>query len=218
MRPLHEGWIDVSYAIDKNMVHWPGQPPVKLEKNSDMHCGDAANVSILHLSAHTGTHMDAPIHFLKNGLDIASAPLSILFGPVRVADIRKAKTIDVAAIEDYEARIAPLQAGERILFRTRNSDHYWLDEDFDEGYAAVQPAAAQLLVDRGIIFVGVDYLSVAPWDNLTETHRILLSNNVWPVEGIDLREIVEGSYEMICLPLKIKTSDASPVRMFLRPV
>lgn len=218
MRPLHEGWIDVTYPISESMTSWPGQPPVRLDRNSDIHCGDDANVSILHLSAHTGTHMDAPIHFLKNGHDITATPFSVMIGAVRVAHLQGAKTIDKAAITAYEERIAPLQAGERILFRTRNSDRYWLNEDFDEGYAAVQPEAAQLLVDRGVIFVGVDYLSVAPWDHLAETHRILLTNQVWPVEGIDLRQIVEGSYEMICLPLKIHTSDASPVRMLLRPV
>ena len=219
MRDFSADWIDVTYPIFENMVSWPGQPEVAITRQDDMSCGDDANVSILRFSAHTGTHMDAPCHFLAQQEDITSAPLSVLMGTVRVADLDGATAITDTAIEAYEKRTRRLAKDERIIFRTANSERNWpADAEFDKGYAAVMPAAAELLVDRQVSFVGVDYLSVAPFADPATTHRLLLHQRIWIVEGIDLRQIAEGDYEMICLPLKIKTSDASPVRILLRPV
>lgn len=204
----------MSYPITEEMVSWPGQPRVRLESLSSID-DHSSNVSALHLSLHTGTHMDAPLHFLADGEDITAAPYETMFGPVRVAEVA-GRTIDRAGVQAYEARSAPLGAGERIFFRTENSGRDWLSEPFDKTYVAVAPDAAEYLAAKQLITVGVDYLSVAPFTNTTDTHRTLLGAGVWVIEGLDLREISEGHYEMVALPLKITGGEASPVRVLLR--
>ena len=207
-------WQDVSYPITESMVSWPGQPSVRLEPLSRIAEG-GSNVSALHLSLHTGTHMDAPLHFLADGADITAAPYETMFGPVRVAEVA-GRAIDRESLVAYEARSAPLRAGERIFFKTENSGRDWLDEPFDKTYVAVAPDAASYLAEKQLTTVGVDYLSVAPFTNTTDTHRTLLGAGVWVIEGLDLREVTEGHYEMVALPLKIVGGDASPVRVLLR--
>ncbi len=208
-------WQDVSYPVTEGMVSWPGQPGVKLEPLSRIDGETDANVSVLHLSLHTGTHMDAPLHFLADGKDITAAPYETMFGPVRVAQIA-GHAVDRESVHAYEARSAPLEAGERIFFRTENSERDWLTQPFDKTYVAVAPDAASYLAEKGLVTVGVDYLSVAPFTNTTETHRTLLGAGVWVIEGVDLRETPEGYYEMVALPLKIVGGEASPVRVLLR--
>lgn len=212
-----DSWTDVTYPIYEGMVHWPGQPPVQVHRIKDLHCGDSANVSVLHLSAHTGTHMDAPMHFLKEHGDITTAPQSVMMGSVRVAALGKVGQIQPEHIRSYEERTGDLQPGERLILRTGNSDREdWTKEEFDQNYAAITPEAARLLAERQILMVGVDYLSVGPFEVTAQTHHALLEAGIWIVEGIDLRKIKEGQYEMICLPLPIRNCDASPVRMLLR--
>lgn len=208
-------WRDVSYPITETMVGWLGQPRVALERLSSIAEGQNANVSALRLSLHTGTHMDAPLHFLEDGPDITAAPYSVMFGPVRVAQIA-GRAVDREGVLAYEARSAPLEGGERIFFRTTNSERSWLDAPFDETYVAVAPEAAAYLAAKKLATVGVDYLSVAPFTNTTDTHRLLLGAGVWIIEGLDLRAVAEGHYEMVALPLKIAGGDASPVRVLLR--
>ncbi len=215
MTTLDKPWQDVSYPVTEEMVSWPGQPSVRLEPLSRMDSGAEANVSALYLSLHSGTHMDAPLHFLADGSDVTTAPFEAMFGPVRVAQIA-GHAVDLESVQAYEARSAPLEAGERIFFRTRNSARDWLRQPFDESYVAVAPDAARYLAEKQLTTVGVDYLSVAPFTNTTETHRTLLGAGVWVIEGLDLRAVAEGRYEMVALPLKIVGGDASPVRVLLR--
>ncbi len=198
------------------MVRWPGQPPTERERVSNMDEGDSSNVSVLKMSLHTGTHMDAPLHFFAEGAAITEVPLEVGMGPARVALVEGAITRE--AVKAYEARTRPLEAGERLLFHTANSSRDWLTEAFDEGYVAVEVDAAQYLADRELTLVGVDYLSVAPFENPTDTHRTLLGADVWVIEGLDLRAVEEGFYEMVALPLRIAGSDASPLRVLLKPV
>lgn len=216
MPEAHKGWLDVTWPLRNDMVHWPGQPPVRLERLSSMEEGGHSNVTALSTSVHAGTHMDAPVHFLQDGADITAVPLDAMLGSVRVASVAGA-VITPAGIEGYESRSGRLLPGERIFFRTANSESDWLLEPFHEDYVAVNAAAARLLASRGILVVGIDYLSVAPFGNTAETHRILLRAGVWIIEGLDLRLITEGHYGMLALPLKLTGSDASPLRVLLRP-
>ena len=211
-----KGWLDVTYPIKAGMVHWPGQPPVELTRLSELAQGDSSNVSALRLSLHTGTHLDAPKHFLEGAEDITAAPFEALSGKARVAQVGDAPAISEDEVTAFEARSGALQQGDRVLFRTRNSEQDWTGRPFDRAYVAVSPGGARCLADRGVQVVGVDYLSVAPFDNTTDTHRILLSAGVWVIEGLDLRSVNEGHYEMLALPLKIETGDASPLRVLLR--
>ncbi len=199
------------------MVVWPGQPQTERYRASSIDDGKDSNVSILMMSTHTGTHMDAPLHFYKDGSDITAAPFEAMFGPVRVAEI-SGGVVSSAELTAYEKRAGALEPGERIFFRTTNSHKDWLTEPFDEAYVAVDADAAQFLVERKIAVVGVDYLSVAPFADTFHTHRTLLGAGVWVIEGLDLRDVQEGHFEMVAMPLKIVGSDASPLRVWLRPI
>lgn len=208
-------WIDVTYPIKVGMPHWPGQPPVSLARLNDMNEGDSANVSVLELSLHTGSHMDAPLHFLRGAQDITHAPLEAMFGEVKVAHIPDAEMVTKEEVERFETRLGEVRGG-HLFFKTDNSARNWLDEPFFEDYVAVAPDAAEYLADKGVTLVGVDYLSVAPFNNTVDTHRILLGAGVWVIEGLDLRGVDEGRYEMAALPLKISGGEAAPTRVLIR--
>ena len=212
------GWVDVTYPISPDMPSWPGQPDVELRRLSTIQKPGDANVSFLGLSVHTGTHLDAPGHYIGGDDDVAAAPLSIMTGTVRLARIATPGHVTADDIQQYEARTRPLARGQRVMFRTHNSDSDWTREPFNESYAAIAPDAARLLVDRGVDLVGVDYLSVAPFDDPATTHRLLLHARVWVIEGLDLRRVDEGEYDYLAAPLKILGSDASPLRVLLRQI
>ena len=205
-------WIDISVSLHSGMVHWPDNPPVKIERMKDMHKGAVCNVSVMSLGAHTGTHMDAPLHFFKNGKSLDKLPLEATIGPARVLEIK-----DREMVRPDELRAHNLRRGERILFKTLNSSRCWKTDAFIEDFVYISREAAQYLVDRGIRTIGVDYLSVGGFhrDGL-ETHRILLGAEVWIIEGINLSKVKPGNYELVCLPLKVLGSDGAPARALLR--
>jgi arylformamidase len=205
-------WIDISVSLHSGMVHWPDNPPVKIERLKDMNRGAVCNVSVMSLGAHTGTHLDAPLHFFKNGKSLDKLPLEATIGPARVVEIK-----DREMVRPDELRAHNLRRGERILFKTRNSSRCWKTDAFVENFVYISREAAQYLVDRGIRTIGVDYLSVGGFhrDGL-ETHRILLGAEVWIIEGINLSKVKPGGYELVCLPLKVLGSDGAPARALLR--
>lgn len=210
-------WIDATYPIFVGMPVWPEQPEIEVSKLSTIDEPGDANVSFLGMSAHTGTHLDAPDHYIDGDDDVSTAPIDLMTGEARVAVILGDGHITEQAVRDYEDRSTRIKPGERILFRSRNSDTDWTKKPFTQDYAAIAPDAAKLLVERQVDLVGVDYLSVAPFDDPATTHRILLHASIWVIEGLDLRVIDEGRYDMIGAPLKIMGSDASPLRVLLRP-
>ncbi|MEM9526005.1 MAG: cyclase family protein [Bacteroidota bacterium] len=214
----YEGWTDATYPIFENMTGWPDQPPTTFDTLSCIHCGDQAKVTMLHFSAHSGSHMDAPNHFMAEGVDISRAPIHVGLGPVRIAEINCAEEVKPADLEAYQARTRPLVAGERLILRTRNSDKaFWLQDPFDRDYHGIGPEAAKWIGQKKLALIGVDYLSVGPfYQGNPQTHRALMSAGVWIIEGVDLRRFTEGDYEMICLPLKLAGSDGSPIRILLR--
>jgi arylformamidase len=205
-------WIDVSVPIHTGMVHWPDNPPVRVERMLDMGAGDACNVSKLSLGVHTGTHIDAPIHFLPTGKGVDEALLGALIGPARVLEIADPESIKAAELEPYQ-----LQPGERILFKTRNSPRCWQSDDFVEDFVYISQEAARYLADRRVQAVGVDYLSVGGFHkDGQETHHALLSAEIWIIEGLNLAAVRPGNYELICLPLRITGADGAPARVVLR--
>ncbi|NJC25392.1 cyclase family protein [Neolewinella antarctica] len=218
MSNWYEGWTDVTYPIFEGMTGWPGQPSTSYDVLSCIHCGDTARVTVVKMSVHSGTHMDAPSHFLAQGIDVSRAPIDFGMGPVRVAVIDCPAEVKPKHLEAFEKRTRPLVAGERLMLRTPNSDRkFWLQDPFDKDYRGIGPEAAAWIAERKLKMVGVDYLSVGPFYNGNpQTHRALMTAGVWIVEGIDLRKVGEGDFEMICLPLKLVGSDGSPVRILLR--
>jgi|SRR5215210_708442 len=194
------------------MVHWPDNPPVRIERMLDMECGDAANVSTISLGSHTGTHMDAPIHFVPGGAGMDRMPLDATVGRARVIEIQ-----DPVSIKPNELDPHGIGRGERVLFKTQNSTRRWWNEDFVEDFVYVSQEAARYLADRGVRTVGVDYLSVGGFHkDGVETHEALLGAGIWVIEGLYLSGIEPGEFELICLPLKVEDGDGAPARAILR--
>lgn len=194
------------------MVHWPDNPPVRIERMKNMDRGDACNVSVMSLGSHTGTHMDAPLHFVRDGAGMEKMPLDAVMGPCRVIAIKDRVSIKVAELEKFHIR-----RGERILIRTVNSARCWKTDRFDEDAVYISTDAAQWLAKRKVMTVGVDYLSVGGYKkNGLECHQALLEAGLWIIEGLDLSRVKPGRYELICLPLKILKGDGAPARAVLR--
>ncbi|SRR5579884_893986 len=207
-------WMDVSVPLTSGMAHWPGEPAPNFDLISDMQNGAEANVTFCRMVVHTGTHMDAPYHFLVDGKGIDSFPLDYGIGRARVIE---ASNVDVVTRKELEGK--GIQPGERVLIKTRNSKLQWAPLDFHENYVGIDSSAAQFLVDNRVPLVGVDYLSIGVYqgDN-PETHKILLGAGVWILEGLALGSVNEGLYELICLPLRITGCDGSPARAVLRSI
>lgn len=207
-----EPWIDISVPLHNGMVHWPDNPPVKVERMLDMDAGHACNVSKISLGVHTGTHVDAPRHFLREGAGVHLAPVSALIGPARVIAISDSRAVSTDELRQYD-----IQAGERVLFKTLNSARCWQTDDFVEDFVYISQAAARYLASLRVQTVGVDYLSVGGYTvDGPETHHALLSAGIWIIEGLNLAGVRPGTYELICLPLKIADSDGAPARAVLR--
>lgn len=207
---------DVSVPISQSMPTYPGDPGVEIEQWAALARGDSANVSMLRFGAHTGTHVDAPVHFIEGAPSLSSMPLDVLIGEARVLEISD----DVHAVEAGHIASLNLNGAKRVLFKTRNSA-FWANtaEGFRTDFTYITPGAARALVERGVRLVGMDYLSVEQFKSERhETHMILLSNNVVILEGLDLREVPAGDYELICLPLRITggAGDGAPARAVLR--
>jgi arylformamidase len=204
---------DITVPIRSSMPVYEGDPGVKIEPWSAFAKGDSSNVSMLNFGAHTGTHVDAPAHFVEGARRIDALSLEVLIGPARVLRVPD----DVNEIDPAFVNRCDLSGVERVLFHTRNST-FW-NEGFRKDFTHLLPEAAQVLVDRGIKLVGTDYLSIEKFHSgHHRTHLTLLSNNVVIVEGLNLSEVPEGDYELICLPLKIAegAGDGAPARAVLR--
>lgn len=206
---------DISLTISNDIVTWPGDPKVNIQLPIQMKKGDACNVSRWEIGAHTGTHTDAPFHFVDDGKGIDEVPLDTYIGPCIVLEVSP-KTIN---IEKDDIRHFDFKGHTRVLFKTKNSDH-WKNNNmvFDNDFIAVGITGAEYLLEKKVRLVGVDYLSVESFHAEFEhpVHKKLLSNNVVVVEGLNLSEVKPGEYELICMPLKIKHGDGTPVRAALR--
>jgi arylformamidase len=207
-------WVDVSVPLKSGMLTWPDDPPVRISRVLDLERGDPCTVSLLEFGAHTGTHLDAPLHFLRGGASIDSMPIAATVGPARVVAVSDPVSVKVADLEPHLPA-----ANERLLLKTRNSDRRWADEPFDEGFVYLSHEAALFLAERGVRTVGVDYLSVGGFlEDQEETHRALLEAGIWVIEGLDLSAVPPGDYELICLPLRIVGAEGAPARALLRPL
>jgi len=207
-------WIDVSVPLRNGMVHWPGDPAFHIERFSDQEKGGGATVSRMNLSVHTGTHIDAPLHFIPKARAIDEMPIEATVGPARVIRIQDERTIERPELTGHD-----IARGERILFRTANSGRCWNSDAFHEDYVFISRDAARYLVECGVRCVGIDYLSVGCFrEDGAETHRILLEAGIWIIEGLNLQDIEPGKYELACLPLRLIGSDGAPARAILKRV
>lgn len=202
-------WLDVSVPVYAGMVHFPDNPPIEIDRIMDLEKGDICTLSALRMGAHTGTHIDAPIHFLPGGSGAEKVPLENLIGPARVIEIK-----DPHAVKAGELRQHNLDVRERLLFKTSNSERCWKTSEFVPDFVSIAEDAASYLAGLHTLAVGIDYLSAGS----PETHRILLGAGVVIVEGLNLTGISEGRYEFICLPLKISGGDGALARAVLKPL
>ena len=219
-------FIDITIPFRKGMVHWPGDQAPRIERVMDVNRGDKVTMSELHMISHTGTHVDAPLHFVPGGGTIDKMPLPTMVGPARVIEIKDTESVKLEELTPYDVR-----PGERILFKTRNSSRLYKTDEFSKEYVFVTYEAAEYLVKRGIVLVGIDYLSICKYETETDwdsveaylsksdmhrVHRIFLENGIYILEAIDLSGAEPGEYELICLPIKLEKGDAGLARAILR--
>jgi len=204
---------DVSLPLSPELPVWPGDPSIDIQLDASIDRGDLVNVTRLVMSAHSGTHVDAPHHFLNDQRGVDSLDLNVLTGPCYVMLLPD--DIDEISAEVLER--FPLAANTtRLLFGTRNSK-FWSQRlrEFQQDFVAISPDGAKWLVDHGIRLVGVDYLSVAAFGEPSPTHLTLLKAGVIILEGLDLSRVPRGFYDLYCLPLNIPGADGAPARTIL---
>jgi arylformamidase len=203
---------DLSLLITEDIVTWPGAQPPKMVFDGHVDRGDSNTTTTITLGAHTGTHVDAPLHFLKGGDTVDNLDLNVLIGPARVFEALDA---DALTAEVFEGLNIPAGT-ERVLVHTRNS-RQWAENrpGFDENYVAVTADGAQWLVDHGVKLIGVDYLSVAVYTDTSTPHHILLGAKIIPIEGLNLTDVPAGAYQFVALPMKLAGRDGSPTRVVL---
>jgi len=203
-------YYDITLSLSAETVRWVTAPPFELTERRRMGKGDQNNSSALNMSVHSGTHIDAPFHFVDGGATIDELPLQLFIGPVLVYAVDAERYITKEHVDKIT-----LQGETRVLFKTRNSGLLHQPE-YDPNFVAFSVEAAEALVERGVRLVGLDYLSVAHADEQVPVHRAFLDHGVVLLEGIDLSAVEPGRYELMCFPMRILGSDGAPCRAVLR--
>lgn len=208
-------WIDATATLDPATTPvYEGDAPMKFDFLKDMRRGDAFTLSMYSMGAHSGTHIDAPMHFVRDGAPVDAVSLGPLIGPARVIDVPDAiQAIDAAELNRHQWRGA-----ERVLFRTRSSARGWMSSaTFHRDFAYIAADAAQLLADAGVRLVGIDYISAEQFGApAPRTHQILLGKSIPIVEGLLLVDVPAGDYDLIVLPIKVRGHEGAPARAVLR--
>ncbi len=200
---------DVSVPVHPGMVIYRGNPGVEIERASSIAGGDGANVSRLTMGVHTGTHIDGALHFFDDGAGADSLPLEAMLGPCAVVELPE---VGDGPIDEAALRAAEIPAGtERLILKTPNSE-LWSREEFTHDFARLDGSGARHLLDLGTRLVGIDYLSIGDQD----AHHALLGAGVVALEGLDLRGVAPGGYELLCLPVRLVDTDGASARVVLR--
>ena len=200
---------DISTPLCDATPVWPGDPSPQITRASSMDRRDAANVTLMKINAHTGTHIDAPYHMIPGGQSVENIGFDVLMGEALVIRVEEAEALSADVLESLNI---PSDT-RRVLFRTRNSQRD--RRKFRKNAVAVTRDGAHWLVSHGLRLVGIDYISIAPFDDPLEPHRILLRGGIVPLEGIILSHVESGFYELVCLPLLIPGADGAPARAIL---
>lgn len=212
MRTAHD-WIDITVPVREGMPVWPGETSPRIWRSKEL-ARDGVNVTELVLGAHTGTHVDAPVHFVRGGGGVESLPPDVLIGPARVLTVTGGPEVDRAALA------AVPEGCVRLLLRTANRERWGAAATrFDADFVGLSVEAAEWLAERGTRLVGIDYLSVQPYRHeRPRVHQALLGAGVVLLEGIDLSAVRDGDYELVCLPLLVPGADGAPARAVIRPI
>jgi arylformamidase len=210
-----QGWIDVTATLDPATTPvYEGDAPMKFDFLKDMRKGDAFTLSVYSMGAHSGTHVDAPMHFIADGAPVDRIELNRMMGLARVIEIPDS----VQAIDAAELNRHDWSGATRVLFRTRSAHRGWMSSpSFHRDFAYIAPDAAQLLADAGVVLVGIDYISAEQFGApAPRTHQALLGRGIPIVEGLDLRAVGAGDYDLIVLPIKVKGHEGAPARAIMR--
>lgn len=204
---------DVSLPISNDLPVWPGDSPILLTTTMSISKGDKCNLTKMEMGTHTGTHIDAPSHFIHNGATVDSIPIEILIGPCFVIELGSKAFIGKDDFQNHN-----LDGHSRILIKTRNSERWAKNiASFDTNYVSLGIHAAQYLIERNIRLIGIDYLSIEAFQSDgSPVHKLLLKNNVTILEGLNLSGVNAGAYELICMPLNLQGCDGAPARVLLR--
>ncbi len=205
--------IDITLPLSNRIPVWSDDVGITTRLTSTIAAGGEANVTEIQMSVHTGTHLDAPRHFLNDRIGIDQLDLHTLVGAVKVVDIpAEVQTITCEVVESA----LPEGNIERILLRTGNSARRLLEQSkFQTDFVAIDTGGAEALISRGVRFIGIDYLSVASYSQTREVHELLLGADVILLEGANLADVKAGDYQMVCLPLLLPGSDGAPARVIL---
>jgi arylformamidase len=205
--------IDISLTLRSHMPLWPDTDPLSVVPSMRISKGDEYNVSRIECDLHTGTHVDAPWHGVDDGRTVDQLPLGLLIGPALVAHLPHRSIITSSDLDSL--KVPPEM--ERLLLRTDNSELWRAGiNEFRQDYVGVDHGAARWVIRHGIRLLGVDYLSVEPYDEALQVHKLLLSHGVLLLEGVNLMDVEPGVYELVCLPIKLEGADGAPTRAVLR--
>jgi arylformamidase len=212
-----KGWYDISIPLKQGMTYLPIDPVApKIYRYSDRVLGAPVSMSMLEIISHTATHIDAPLHFIPDGSTISDMSLDATVGPCRVIEIKDHDMIKVPELKQY-----PIKKGDRVLFKTRNSPAMYEGKKFPDSYVYFSDESAQYLVEKGVVMVGLDSLTIGNYKDepsVVNTHTIFLKAGVYVLEGCALGHVPPGEYELLCLPLLMFNGDAGPSRAILRPL
>jgi len=205
--------VDVSLPLATGIPAWPGSTGFALTWVDRMESGHSYNNSRIACDTHIGTHVDAPLHFVKNGRTVDQIPPDLLIGPCQVVYLPGLTKIDAETLASLQLETDT----KRLLLKTDNSN-LWITKAkrFKKNYVYLTENGAQWIVQRGILLVGIDYLSIGSFSNGVKTHQVLLEANIVVLEGLNLSEAEAGEYELICLPMKLIGAEGAPARVVLR--
>jgi arylformamidase len=209
-------WIDISIPYRNKMVYWPSDPVPRIERIKDRDKGDGVTLTEIQIIDHVGTHVDAPLHFIAGGRTIDKMPLDATIGRARVIEIKDPVSIKMEEVVPHNIR-----RGERLLFKTRNSERCYKTDAFVPDYVYFSTEVVKYLVERGVRVVGLDYLSIGKYgddSSIGDTHKLFLENGVYILEGINLAKVKPGRYDLVCLPIFLEKGDAAPARAILKPL
>ena len=209
-------YIDISVPITSELPNWPGDPQVSFHVLSAISLGDESNLTQISMSLHTGTHIDAPKHFFDSGLTTDQIPLEKLIGDVLVVGMDNSVDVITEYLLQTHPQWAEIKQAKKILFKTRNSN-FWHTQShkFRTDFVGIDTSAANLLTQFNLDLIGIDYFSVAPFDETSSPHQVLLSREIVVLEGIDLSNVNPGFYQLICLPIKVFECEGAPARAIL---
>jgi arylformamidase len=216
-KATNKEWIDISWPLRGKITQLPDNTKTLIQEISlvmERSKGDMTDLFALNIISHTGTHIDAPLHFIPNGATIDTMPIDAIMGPARIIEIQDPISVKVEELMPYN-----IQPGERILFKTQNSVKCYKTAEFVNDYVYLSTEAAHFLVDKKVSVLGLDYIAISSWsdkDNLKAVHETLLGAGIWILESINLNGVRPGPCELICLPLRLAGGDAAPARAIVR--